>query len=160
MRKTNSIVFFITIIIIIIATGLFAQSNSFSKAVNPDKYENDDTLEKAKSIKLNEVQDRTFSTPMDADWVKVKVTNTDYYEFHAIGISDKLDCAMQLYASDGIMLAANDNYLTTTLDAKIFIRLTPGTYFLKVYTVSIDVLIDPLHQNRYALQFSIPGQEK
>ena len=146
---------FIFVSLAIIANGsLLAQAEKAA-----DKYEKDDTWKTAKEIKLEETQERTFTTSKDVDWLKLTITNTGYYLFDAIASFEPwlgVDCAIELYASDIVLLEENDNYLEAMNDARLYVLLAPGKYYLKVYTLSNNPDIYSNGQNGYSIKFSNP----
>ena len=141
-----------------VSVDLLAQAkDKTAKASNADKYEKDDTWQTAKLINVGETQNRSFSNHEDIDWVKITITKTEYYLIEAESVKGyDIDCAIELYSSDMVLLEENDNYIDETNDAQIYVRLTPGTYYLKVYTVSDMVTINPEAKNSYKLKLTIP----
>ncbi|RRR65326.1 MAG: hypothetical protein EI684_23545 [Candidatus Viridilinea halotolerans] len=76
----------------------------------PDAYEPDNSQAEAKALALNEVQERTFHTPQDEDWVFVEVTAGLTYQFETLDLADGIDTVLTLYDAQGEELDSNDDY--------------------------------------------------
>jgi len=128
---------------------LFAQSKA-----KPDIYENDNTIEKAKAIKINEAQERTLTDINDIDWVKITITKADSYLFSADKLGNSMEPTMQLFSSKKVFFEEG-RHNSMVGNCQIISFLHPGTYYLRVYTISESVFQLPEGKPNYTLRYYV-----
>ncbi|MDR0568198.1 MAG: DVUA0089 family protein [Spirochaetaceae bacterium] len=114
-----------------------------------DAFEPDDTRETAKAIAPGAEQSRTFTAADDADWAKFTVAEPGVYEIRAYAAEGDLDTYIELYDSEGEFIDDDDDG-GDDYDARLRVRLDPGTYFILITTLDDD----PLEDNAYTLSVS------
>jgi hypothetical protein len=129
--------------------------NIFTGVAAPDPFEfpsRDDTVANAKPIGVAAVQNRTFDTPADIDWI-VFILNSGGGIPHSIIITssiltgtDLVDPAVELYDNRFQLIAFNDNNSITGPPAPPGARIDwtplssqPITYYLKVFSAVASV---------------------
>ncbi|AEF83579.1 putative tyrosinase [Treponema primitia ZAS-2] len=130
--------------------GRYTLNARVQEPPKPDSYENDNTPGTAKPIALGAPQEHTFSDASDIDWVRFTITQAGSYEIRCNASDSLLDSYLELYDANENSIAENDDD-GDSLNARIRQRLEPGTYLIKVRTLSSD----PLADNRYTLRVSL-----
>ncbi len=103
---------------------------------NVDIYEEDDTLEDATPLSLNEIQEHNFVDDGN-DWVKVEVEKDYLYTFQTT-VSGITDTSITLYDSEMNKLADNDDGDGNEKASKIqYIFKTGGTFFLSINSFEV-----------------------
>ncbi|MFP3042877.1 PPC domain-containing protein [Treponema primitia] len=114
----------------------------------PDRFENDDTKERAKDISLDVSQERNFTDASDEDWVRLQIIKRGVYDIYAKAEDSNLDTYLELYNADDELVDANDDWAgDITMNARLWLELNPGTYYIKVSTLSSD----PINISAYVL---------
>jgi hypothetical protein len=105
---------------------------SESIRMRADEYEDDNDFDSAKELSPGTVQEHTFTTGNDVDWVKFRIDAAGRYIIRTRGInSSELDTYIELYDEDGNAIDENDDG-GQYLDSLLSVRLRTGTYYLKV----------------------------
>jgi hypothetical protein len=130
--------------------GRYTLRTSLRPAPVPDAYEDDNSRATAKDISAGaQAQERTFSDSDDIDWVRITITEAGVYTIYTQANDGELDSYMELY-DDEYDLIADDDDSGGNYDARIRLRLEPGTYYLKIRCLDVDLIED----NRYTLQIT------
>lgn len=113
-------------------SGAYTLSYSLHEVNRADAWEPDDTRETAKTIAINEVQIRTFTTEDDVDWARFTVDTGGFYIIRAQGRENpELDTYISLYDANGELLGEDDDS-GKDFDAMIGRKLAPGQYYIRV----------------------------
>ncbi|WP_010253051.1 pre-peptidase C-terminal domain-containing protein [Treponema primitia] len=113
----------------------------------PDRFENDDTKELAKDISVGASQERNFTDASDEDWVRLRITQRGIYDIYAKAADNTLDTYLELYNANDELIDANDDWTgdvregDIALNARLWLELNPGTYYIKVSTLSSDPIV-------------------
>jgi len=99
-----------------------------------DNYEPDNSRNQAKSISINEQQRHTINPAGDIDWVKFTLTQTCNVIIETFGGSN-IDTVIYLYDASGRQLASDDDS-GSGYCSRISMRLSPGTYYVKIRAYS------------------------
>jgi hypothetical protein len=129
--------------------GRYYLMTQIREPAKPDSFESDDSITDAKEIQVGASQQRNFSTSVDVDWARIRITRQGTYEIRARGVDDSLDTVLELINSQAETIAEDDDG-GDNLDARISEVLSPGTYYIKVSTLSSD----PIENNAYILSVS------
>jgi hypothetical protein len=136
-------------------TGRYDLHTQLLESVNPDPFENDDSLASAKDIQPGAAQERNFTSASDEDWVRLQIKTGGTYGIGAMAADNYLDTLIQLFDAAGELIAQDDDS-GGNWNAFLTISLNPGTYYIKISTVDKD----PLENNNYTLSVSpITGLE-
>jgi hypothetical protein len=111
--------------------GIFAYSSYFTVTpVAGDAFENDGSMDSARSITIGAVQGRTL-TANDTDWIKFVAVSGTAYTLQTFGTTDTY---MYLYSTDGTtLIASNDDGGTAPNNALInWTCAASGTYYIRV----------------------------
>jgi hypothetical protein len=126
--------------------GRYYLSAQFREPVKPDRYEDDDELDRAKEIAPGFSQERNFTLPDDRDWVRLRIVRKGTYTIEAQGHSASLDTILELFDRNGDAIASDDDG-GENLSAKLMVNLSPGIYFIKVSTT----IYNKLEETSYTL---------
>jgi hypothetical protein len=99
---------------------------------DPDEYEDDNDFSSAKTITAGTLQQHSFTTGDDVDWVKFEADPGGAYTIRVRGVNTpRLDTYVELYDSNRSLLDQDDDG-GDSLDSRLTARLRAGTYYLKV----------------------------
>jgi len=115
----------------------------------PDEYEPNDEPSMATPFQIGSIQNHTFHSGNDVDWIVFQAERAGRYRIHTRGVNNnRLDTYIELYDSN-INLIAEDDDGGDALSSRLSVNLNSGTYYLKVwcldeepdqgYTISITV---------------------
>ncbi|MDR1389114.1 MAG: peptidase, partial [Treponema sp.] len=119
-------------------TGRYDLYTAHRKPIPPDLYENDDSLEFAKTIQAGASQQRTFTSSGDEDWVRF-TAEQGKYEIKAVGFDEKQDTQLEIFDEKGEEIASDDDG-GEHYDAAITILLDAGIYYIRVTTLDSEPL--------------------
>lgn len=102
-----------------------------SEQIPMDQYEVDDTSASAKTISAGAVQSRTFHTERDCDWAVFTLRQPTPVVIQTTSYSD-LDSEMWLYASNGALVAHDDDGGVNRNPLISIDPLAAGTYYVLV----------------------------
>ncbi|NTV62682.1 MAG: hypothetical protein HGA65_03970 [Oscillochloris sp.] len=97
-----------------------------------DAYESDNSADVARSITVGGAsQHHTFHTPGDQDWVTFYAPLGYIYAIETANLASAVDTVLDLYNSNGALLASNDDYTgfasrvayTSTTSQQLFVRV-------------------------------------
>lgn len=111
-----------------------------------DPYEPDDTSASAKTIAPGEVQDRSFHTESDSDWATFTLAQPAPVVLQTTSPYGALDTEMWLYASNGALVAHDDD---GGVDRNARISIDPlarGTYYVLIRHHGTAFLAPPYYQ--------------
>jgi hypothetical protein len=116
----------------------------------PDKFEDDDEMDKAKDIQIGFPQERNFTSAADVDWVRLPITREGIYAIGAVGHTDSLDTHIELFDQNGNGIAADDDS-GGNLNALLTVNLIPGLYYIKVSAAKVSAAFDANDGMEYTL---------
>ncbi|GHV26466.1 hypothetical protein AGMMS4952_06590 [Spirochaetia bacterium] len=131
------------------STGRYFLHTLFLDPVNPDSFEDDDSLANAKDSQIGARQERNFTEASDEDWVRLQIKTGGTYAISAQAADDYLDTFIELFDVKEELLAQDDDS-GGNWSALLTIHLDPGIYYLKITTLDTD----PLENNNYTLSVS------
>ncbi len=113
----------------------------------PDPYEPDDHYTAAVKVMPGDIFTRSFNTIGDKDWFAFRTLANETYTLTTFNLSDDADTIIQIYASDGkTLLADNDDYLPDSRASFLgWTAPTSGLYYARV------THFDPTYDPRYSL---------
>jgi hypothetical protein len=130
--------------------GRYTLQGMFFESAPADRFEDDDVRTLAKDIAVGASQERNFTDSFDEDWARLQITQRGTYDISAAAQdSNALDTLLELYDSRDELIDANDDW-DGSLDARIRLELSPGTYYIKARTVTVD----PIANSSYVLRVS------
>lgn len=101
--------------------------------ITPDAYEPDDTSAQARLFTVNgSGQNRNFHTPTDLDWVVFGATAGTTYTIYTYNLGAEADTVLELYRSDGTMIAYNDDGGGGWASRIVWTASATGNYFVKI----------------------------
>jgi hypothetical protein len=128
--------------------GRYTLRGLFFEPAPADRFEDDGNKTLAKDITAGMAQSRTFTDSFDEDWARLRIDRQGTYDITAEAQdSDLLDTLLELYDSNDRLIATNDDW-KGGLDARIRLELNPGTYYIRVRTVTAD----PIRNSSYILR--------
>lgn len=100
----------------------------------PDAFEPDNTIDQAKLLQLDVVQDRSFTYAGDVDWVRFRTQPGQTYLFRTFDLDDQVDTTLALHGEDGRELAFNDNADGGRASAIVYRSDRAETLYLRLAT--------------------------
>jgi hypothetical protein len=100
----------------------------------PDAFEPDNTIDQAKLLQLDVVQDRSFTYADDVDWVRFRTQPGQTYLFRTFDLDDQVDTTLALHGEDGRELAFNDDADGGRASAIVYRSDRAETLYLRLAT--------------------------
>ncbi|WP_322495786.1 M4 family metallopeptidase [Chloroflexus sp.] len=101
-------------------------------SLNPDAYEPDDTMAQARSFTVNDAgQDHNFHSATDVDWKVFTAAGGLTYTIYTYNLGAEADTVLELYNSNGTMLAYNDDGGGGWASRIVWTAPSSGTFFVK-----------------------------
>jgi hypothetical protein len=126
--------------------GKYRLQGLLYEPAQPDRFENDAAKALAKDISPGASQERNFTDSSDEDWVRLRTAKLGTYDIYVKPADTKLDTFLELYSADDELIDVNDDW-EDELHSRIRLELKPGTYYIRVTTISSD----PLSNSAYVL---------
>ncbi len=106
----------------------------------PDAFEPDNTIDQAKPLQLDVVQDRSFTYSDDVDWVRFRTQPGQTYLFRTFDLDDQADTTLSLHDEDGSELAFNDDADGGRASAIVYRSDREETLYLRLATYTAQQL--------------------
>ncbi len=116
----------------------------------PDAFEPDNTIDQAKPLQLDVIQNRSFTYSGDVDWVLFRTQPGQTYLFRTFDLDDQADTTMSLHDEDGSELAFNDDADGGRASAIVYRSDRAKTLYLRLATYAA-----PRLDLRYRLAVSL-----
>ncbi len=116
----------------------------------PDAFEPDNTIDQAKPLQLDVIQNRSFTYGGDVDWVRFRTQPGQTYLFRTFDLDDRVDTTLALYGEDGSELAFNDDADGGRASAIVYRSDREETLYLRLATYAV-----PQFDLRYRLAVSL-----
>ncbi|WP_028458686.1 hypothetical protein [Chloroflexus sp. Y-396-1] len=106
----------------------------------PDAFEPDNTIDQAKPLQLDVIQDRSFTYSGDVDWVRFRTQPGQTYLFRTFDLDDQADTTLSLHDEDGSELAFNDDADGGRASAIVYRSDREETLYLRLVTYTVQQL--------------------
>lgn len=98
----------------------------------PDAFEENDTLNQAKPLGLNQTQTHNICPAGDQDWAQLTLTAGEIYVIKTSNLGFAADTVLELWDSQGNKIAVNDDYDYVKASRIFFEPPTTGVYYAMV----------------------------
>ncbi|MBX2997161.1 MAG: hypothetical protein KF893_01530 [Caldilineaceae bacterium] len=98
----------------------------------PDAFEENDTLNQAKPLGLNQPQTHNICPAGDQDWVSLNLTAGQIYVIKTSNLGFAADTVLELYNAQGVKIAENDDYDYVKASRLFYQPTTSGVYYAMV----------------------------
>lgn len=98
----------------------------------PDKWEDNGTMNKSKPIYVNSTINPSFMGIEDEDWYKIYVKESGNFEV-SLTVPSDIDGILEIYNQSGQLLSKTDQSLTGEKEYTAVALKNPGYYYIKAY---------------------------
>ncbi len=103
-----------------------------------DAYEDDDVVEGATLINVEETQNHNFDRPGDYDWVRFEAQALTTYSLRTSDLDPANDTYLYLYDTNGTLLASNDDFESSPASGIDWSAPAADTYYVLIRHWNLD----------------------